>query len=170
MPKIDWDDSNDTPAAPRDALPPGRYAVMITASAAKRTKSGTGSMLEFEFGVISGEYKGRKLWARMNVHNANEVAQNIGRSEFKALRMAVGDPDQKVTEKLHGKKLVVLVKVTEGEKGAMNDITGYESLEEARARAAQSGSTPPPAKAAARPAPKVPAKPAPAEDDDDIPF
>ena len=42
-----------------DALPPGRYEVIITDSEMKDTKAGTGQYLQLTFDVIGGQHNGR---------------------------------------------------------------------------------------------------------------
>ncbi len=61
--------NNVEPQTEFDAIPAGKYLAVITSSEMKPTKSGNGAYLELTFDVIEGEFKGRKLWARLNLDN-----------------------------------------------------------------------------------------------------
>ena len=54
-----------------EPIPAGKYLAMITESEMKPTKSGSGSYLQLTFQILEGEYKGRFLWARLNLNNPN---------------------------------------------------------------------------------------------------
>ena len=58
------------PMADFEPIPAGKYLAVITGSEMKATKSGNGSFLELVFEVAEGEFKGRKLWARLNLRKA----------------------------------------------------------------------------------------------------
>ena len=57
------------PIAEFEPIPAGKYLTAISTSEMKDTKNGNGSYLELEFAVLEGQYKGRKLWARLNLKN-----------------------------------------------------------------------------------------------------
>jgi hypothetical protein len=156
-----------------EVLPKGKYPCIINTSSEKATKAGTGSYFEFEFEVVKGDFAKRKLWARLNVNNPSEVAQNIGRAQFKALCKAAGKPEAKTTEALHGKYVVCAVSIERGDRGDMNRVDGFIFPVEFKA---QGGEAPSKADAAAEAAAKgkggAKGKTAPKEGDfdDDIPF
>lgn len=148
------------PAKPRDysALPAGPYDAEITNADVKDTKAGDGKYLEVEHTVISPEqYAGRKVWARINLVNPNEQAQQIGREQLSALCHAVGIPVLKDSDHLLGKILRIRLKIDRKDpSNPRNDVTGWE----------QHGGTAPPVNtqrpAANAPAPAAaPAKKAP---------
>ena len=61
-----------------DALPNGRYEVIITDSEMKETKAGTGAYLMLTMEVIGDtKHSGRKLWTRLNLVNPNATAVQI---------------------------------------------------------------------------------------------
>jgi hypothetical protein len=173
MAKIDWDPTENETSQGFEAIPKGRYLVRIEAEEMKTTKSGSGSYLEVELTIERGEYAKRKLWARINVHNASETAQRIGREQFNALCVSAGFKvgEVKDTAKLIGKRLVALVDIEKGDRGDMNRVVGFMAPTTAPA-----GAEEPAAAAADRPkrGPVPPNKPPAgkgAEDfDDDIPF
>ena len=97
------------PMADFEPLPAGKYTVVLTGSDWKKTKSGNGSYLELEFEVIEGEFKGRKLWARLNLDNPSQMAVKIARSELSALCRAVNVLQPRDSVELHDRPLVVAV-------------------------------------------------------------
>lgn len=164
MAKVDWDQGAYETNKGFEVLPKGRYLCLITDSDDKKTKAQDGRYFEFEFTVLKPEqFKGRKLWARFNVHNPSETAQRIGREQFNSLAEAC-DALGKVqkTEQLHDKTVVVLAAVTKDQKDRdTNEVVGFQKHEGPKP-SATAASKPDPA-----PAPKKPAFDA---ADDDIPF
>ncbi len=169
MAKVTWNQDEYDESAPRnfEPLPKGLYPCVIAKSDEKQTKAGTGSYFEFEFEVVKGEHKGRKLWARLNINNPSEMAQKIGREQFKALCASAGKPGAKTTEALHGKFVACYVSIEQGTNGPLNRVDGFATPEAYREGSAPE--TAPKTKPAAPPA--GPAKNEPKEEiDDDIPF
>lgn len=186
MPKVNWDQSKvDDSRQPTsfDVMPRGKYPCVIVDNREVTTKSKDGSYFEFEFEVVKGDFSKRRLWARLNVNNPSEVAQNIGRAQFKQLCKAAGkDPDKvKDSNLLNGKYVVCLVSIErDGQFGDKNRVDGFISPAEfkekgeeppskddappPRAAAAGKGKAPVKGKAAAK------GKPEEELEDDDIPF
>jgi len=124
-----------------DPIPAGKYLAAITASEMKPTKNGNGSYLELTFSVLEGEYKGRTLWARLNLNNPNATAVKIARGELSAICRAVGVMQPRDSVELHNLPLVINVKLkkrTDNDE-LTNEIKGYEAKAEAGAHAASSG-------------------------------
>ena len=90
-----------------DALPPGRYEAIISASEMKDTKAGTGQYLQLTFDVVGGQYEGRKLWARLNLVNPNATAVQIAERELSAICHCVGILVPADSEELHDALLVI---------------------------------------------------------------
>lgn len=99
------------PTTSFEPLPAGEYLAAITESEMKPTKSGSGSYLQLTFTVLDGEYKGRILWARLNLNNPNATAVKIARSELSAICHAVGVMQPRDSVDLHNLPLVITVKV-----------------------------------------------------------
>lgn len=139
------------PLQPFEILPAGRYEAMIVASEQKATKAGTGSYLQLDFQVITGDASGRHVWARLNLDNPNETAVRIAQQELAAICMALGLTGVGESEELHDKPLLIEVAIERGKDGRddTNRIKAYLA----------SGGTTAPKPAAAKPAP-APAKPA----------
>lgn len=123
-------------------LPAGKYLAVITESESKATQKG-GELLALTFEVTEGEYKGRKLWARLNLVNASDEAVKIARSELSAICHAVGVMKPNDSCELHNIPLVlkVIVEKRKDTGDMTNRIKSYES------RSAASAATPRPASA-----------------------
>jgi hypothetical protein len=136
-------------------LPAGRYPVVITESELKPNKAGTGSYLQFAFVVIDGDYKGRYLWARLNLIHPNNVAVDLARAELSAICRAVGVMEPSDSSDLHDLPLMVTVKCRkrpdDGE--ITNEIKGYSACDRDEG--------PPPASATKNGSPKTPKTPKP---------
>lgn len=127
------------------ALPEGQYVVIATASEEKVTKAGTGKYLQITFEVLDGQFKGRKLWARLNLWNPNQTAKDIAQRELGAICRAVGVIRPNDSAELHNKPMTITVKVELDDRQRQNNaITKYEAL---------SGGAPVPMAAAAQAAP-----------------
>jgi hypothetical protein len=116
-----------------DPLPAGWYIVAMEKSEMKPTSSGDGSsFLECVFGVLDGQFKGRKLFSRFNLNNRNPQAQEIAYKQFSAVCHAVGHLAVGDSAELHGRPLKVRVKIrpAAGDYEASNDITAYRNVNE----------------------------------------
>jgi hypothetical protein len=103
--------ANDVdPTVEYEPIPAGKYLAMITESEMKPTKSGSGSYLQLTFQVLEGEYKGRFVWARLNLNNPNATAVQIARAELSAICRAVGIMTPSDSAQLHNLPLVITVK------------------------------------------------------------
>lgn len=133
-----------------EAIPAGKYTAAIVASEFKPTKAGDGRYLELVFQILEGEYRGRQLWARLNLENRNETAVKIARAELSAICRATGVLQPKDSLELHDLPIVVTVKCQPREdNGEMaNEIKRYARRDLAGAA--------PPAAAGAAPAPGTP--------------
>jgi Protein of unknown function (DUF669) len=129
-----------------DPIPAGKYPAAITDSEMKPTKAGTGKYLQLTFEVIDGPYKGRKLWARLNLDNPNAQAVQIAQAELSAICRAVGVLAPNDSLDLHNLPLLVQVKVVKRQDSGelTNEIAAYEKREAAvPAPSAANNSVPP---------------------------
>ena len=116
------------PSTDFEAIPAGKYVAIIADSEMKQTKAGTGSYLELTFQIVDGEYKGRNLWARLNLDNPNAVAVKIAQGELSAICRAIGVMAPNDSCELHNLPLVIVVKLKKREDTGelTNEIRGYE--------------------------------------------
>lgn len=108
----------------REPFAAGTYPLELTESDVVPTKNGNGQLFKFTAQVTDGEHKGRLVWGQMNLQNANATAQEIGQSEFRALREATGVLSPEDTDEFHFKQFnaAVIIEPAKGEYKAKNAI------------------------------------------------
>lgn len=84
-------------------LPGGDYRLEVIESSVVPTKAGNGHILKATYSVLEPvEYRERKIFANINIENANAKAQTIGQEELSSLCRAMGLAHKIVdTEELH---------------------------------------------------------------------
>jgi hypothetical protein len=128
MASISFDANNVEPADSFDVLPKGKYLCMAVASQIKPTKSGTGDYLEITFEVIDGQGKGRKIWERLNIRNANKKAEEISQRQLSALCRSVGVMNLQDTDQLHNIPVVLDIDIEQRDGyDPQNRVKGYGS-------------------------------------------
>jgi len=134
------------PTTEFEPIPAGKYLAMVTDSEMKPTKSGSGNYLQLTFQILEGEYKGRFVWARLNLHNDNATAVQIARSELSALCRAVGVMTPTDSVDLHNLPLIITVKCKRRDDTGdiTNEIKGYVKREAATGQPQQAATTTPP--------------------------
>ena len=101
MSTINFNANEVEPSTGYDPIPAGKYQAVITESEMKPTKTGNGQYLQLEFEIIEGEYKNRKVWARLNLENANADAVRIARADLSAICRAVNVLQPRDSVELH---------------------------------------------------------------------
>lgn len=141
MASLNFNAANVEPQQSFEAIPDGWYTVLMTKSEMKPTKDNaqTGNAyLEAELTVQDQAYKGRKLFYRLNVKNANPVAQEIAYKQLSAICHAVGVIQVQDSQQLHGLPFMVKVSVKRDESGKYepsNEIKAIKGLNEGAAPA-----------------------------------
>ncbi len=142
MPSLQGFNANEVdPNFALEAIPAGKYLAVITESEMKPTKSGAGQYLQLAFQVIEGDCKGRLVWSRLNLDNANATTVRIARAELSAICRAVGVMAPKDSCELHGIPVVITIglkKRTDNSEMA-NVIKGYTKKDATTARAPAAG-------------------------------
>lgn len=111
------------------ALPKDVYPGIATDSERKPTRAGTGEYIQFTFEVLDGKFKGRKLWARMNIKNPNPTAQDIGQRELKQFATAADVPRPTDSGELHNIPVLLHVDVElDDRQREVNVIKKYEPI------------------------------------------
>ena len=128
-----FDANTVDPASSFDPIPAGKYIAAIAESEMKPTKNGNGHYLEMTFDILDGQYKGRKVWARLNLDNPNATAVQIARGELSAICRAVGVMQPQDSIELHNLPLSIKVtcKKRDDTGEITNEIKGYEKKEAA---------------------------------------
>lgn len=124
-----FDASNIDPSPRFDPIPAGDYPVIIASSEMKHTKDGQGQYLELTLEIQAGEFSGRKLFDRLNLHNSNRQAVEIAQRQLSQICHAVGVLQVTDSEQLHFKPLVAMVKLRPAREkyDASNEIKGYKA-------------------------------------------
>jgi hypothetical protein len=138
-------DYNASPESDRSPLPSGEYLSIISASDMKPTKNNSGEYLELEHTVVDGPFKGRKFWARLNLHNPNTTAVQIAQQHLAQIRHATGILNPTDSFQLHNIPMLVRVELVPA--SAKRDREGNEVREWKRvgqAPAAPQPAAPPP--------------------------
>ena len=141
-----FDANQVEPAVGFEAIPAGKYVAMIVESEMKPTKAGDGAFLELVFQIVEGEFKGRKLWSRLNLENANPLAVQIARAELSAICRAVGVMAPNDSVELHDLPLLITVKCRKREDTGdiVNEVKGYAKKEAAQGQPQQAAASVPP--------------------------
>ena len=134
------------PAVGFDPIPAGNYLAVVTETEMKPTKAGDGKYLQLTFQVLEGEFKGRLVWARLNLENANATTVKIARAELSAVCRAVGVMAPNDSIELHNLPLVISVRCKKRQDTGdiTNEIKGYEKKGAANGQPQQAASSSPP--------------------------
>ena len=133
MAQLNFDATQIAPDAGQlDAIPAGWYNAAMDQSEMKPTKDGSGAYLECRFNVLDGQFAGRKLFARLNLRNANPVAQEIAFKQLSAICHAVGVLNVQESSQLHNQplKLKVSLRPASGDYEASNEIKAFKNINE----------------------------------------
>lgn len=111
-----------------DPIPNGEYLAIAVDSEMKPTKNNDGRYLQFTHEIIDGQFRGRRIWDRMNLENKNDTAKKIAEGTLSAFCRAVGVLRPKDSAELHNKpvKIKVVNEERNDKKGSYtNKVTGY---------------------------------------------
>lgn len=136
MAELNFDANKVNPMRDLEPVPAGKYMAIIEASETKDTAAGTGSYLELTFQIIDGEFKGQKVWSRLNLDNPSAQAVEISNAELSTICRACGVMTPKDSAELHDKPMQISVglrKYTDnnGEEKFSNVIKGYTKPDDA---------------------------------------
>lgn len=141
---IDFNANEVEPNVGFDAIPAGKYQAVIIESEMKSTRNGNGQYLELTFEVIDGEYKGRKIWSRLNTNNPNPQAVKIAKGDLSAICRSVGVMVPRDTVELHNLPMGIDVTCRKNpDTGTItNDIKSYFSRDAVGSAPAVTKATP----------------------------
>ena len=120
-------DANTIEPVDLEPIEDGHYLAKIIKSELKQNKKSTGKYLELTFQILDGRYKDKVLWARLNLHNPNDVAVKIAKQELSAICRAVNVMTPRDSIELHNLPLVIRVKCKKRQDTGdiQNEIKGY---------------------------------------------
>jgi len=119
-----FDSTSVPPADDFPVLPPDNYPVLVESATVKATKANDGAYVKVVMSVIDGQFKGRKLFDNINIHNPNQQCVEIGLRSLAALGQAIGLRHVGDTEQLVNQVCVAHTKVKDGQ----NVIRTYSPL------------------------------------------
>jgi len=125
-----FDASEEEEMSSFKAIPADDYIVAIKKSENKRNNNDSGSYLSLQFEIKEGKYKGRLLFAILNLDHPSKDAVNMARKEFTSICKATGVLSPEDSEELHGIEIVatVIVKGKTAQYPEGNTIKGYAPL------------------------------------------
>jgi hypothetical protein len=130
-----------------DPIPAGKYLAIIRDSQEKTSKQ-QHAYLSLEFEVLEGQYRGRKVWANLNLNHPDPEVVKFARAELADICKAVGVLKPADSVQLHNLPLVITVKVMPRKDNGelQNRIRGYARKESAAGQPQQApaASTTPP--------------------------
>lgn len=127
-----FDANTVEPAKDFEPLPSGDYVAMIIDSDMKATKSGSGQYLELTYQILDGPFKGRNVWARLNLVNQNATAAQIAAQQLSAICHAVGRLQVQDSAALHNIPHMIrveFVKANEKRDRDGNEVKGFKKIE-----------------------------------------
>jgi hypothetical protein len=134
MPDLTGFDANEHEPVSFEPIPKGDYVAIATSSEWKETQNKKGQRLVFEWQVVEGEHKNRKVFDGLNLKNDNETTVKIANGTLSSICRAVGVMRPRDSSELHNKPAIIKVVVTErNDKPGVfrNEIKGYASTSEA---------------------------------------
>lgn len=125
----EFDANTVEPNSVFEVIPDGEYKAQIINSEKKTARTGSGDYLKLELEITEGPYKGRKVWANLNLWSTNEQAREISYKSLSAICHAVGVLRVTDSEQLHFKQLVIVVKAipAEGKYDAKNEVKAFKA-------------------------------------------
>lgn len=155
MALVDFNAAEVEPLNMNDPIPAGTYLCIAQSSEMKANNAGTGEYLQFEFRVVEGPHKNRRVWDRLNLRHPNPTAVEIARRTLSSICRAAGKTQISDSAELHDIPINVRVIVKDDQKnGPKNEVRGYS----------KPGTQPQAAQTATAPAAEAPAAAAPASD------
>ena len=127
---LSFDAEKIAPQTSFEPVPIGDYVVIITESDLKPTKNGDGEYLQLVYEIMDGEYKGRKIWDRLNLINKNVTATEIAQRALSGICHAVGILHPKDSAELHNIPFSVKVGIrpAQGDYSESNVVRGYSGI------------------------------------------
>jgi hypothetical protein len=127
---VGFDASTVEPRKAFEPIPADTYVAAIVASEMRPNKARTGTFLELVLQILDGEFKNRRLWARLNLEHPNPTVVEIAKAELSAICRAVEVLVPTDSTELHNIPLMIRVRTKKrtdtGE--FVNEIAGYQPM------------------------------------------
>lgn len=112
-----------------ELLPAGWYTAQVTDSEIVTLRTGNGQAIKLTFDILSEGYRGRKIWARLNVRHTNPQAETIAQQQLRELCDSIGLARFNDTVELHNKPVQIKIKIRKDDTGQyedQNDVVGFK--------------------------------------------
>lgn len=112
-----------------ELLPAGWYVGQVTDSEIVPLKTGNGKALKLTVEILTESYRGRKVWARLNVQHTNSEAERISQQQLRELCDAIGLNRMTDTVQLHNQPFGVKLKIRDDKSGQyepQNEVAGFK--------------------------------------------
>lgn len=119
-------DASTIDTSSHDPVKPGTYEAVIADTEVRPTRNGNGKGINVTFEILSGDAKGRKVWAWINFQHPNQEAQRIGQEELARICKAVGVEKLQDTAQLHNLPLMITVAIDKDDP-TRNVVKGYKA-------------------------------------------
>lgn len=134
-------------------IPAGKYPVLIEKAELKPTKANDGLFIELQLQILDGDFKGRKLWDRINIANPSQECVQIGVACLAALGKALGMRVVQNESQLINGVCIAHVKIDKHDQNAIRTYSAIEKPPQAAPAYAQPAPAAPPVYAQPVPAP-----------------
>ena len=112
-----------------DPLPAGWYDATIAAAEVKPTKDGSGQYIKIKYQITGPTHSGRVVFGNINVRNASQKAEEIGRQQLGELMRALNIPRLTDTDQLIGGVLSIKldIRAATEQYAAQNEVRGFKA-------------------------------------------
>lgn len=112
-----------------DPLPAGWYDATIGAAEVRPTKDGSGQYIKIKYQVTGPTHSGRVVFGNINVRNASQKAEEIGRQQLGELMRALNIPRLTDTDQLIGGMLAIKldIRAATEQYAAQNEVRGFRA-------------------------------------------
>lgn len=116
-----------------ETIPPSWQPAVIVKSNFEKANSGRGQYLKLAFKIIEGQYKGRMVWAQLNLIHENDTTVQIAKRELSSICKALDLESVVDSEELHGNPMQIKIAIQPGTAKwpEKNVIKNYRSIDEA---------------------------------------
>jgi hypothetical protein len=111
-------------------IPAGWYSARISSADLTPNKAGTGEYIKLKMAIIAPSHQGRFIWANLNIRNASEKAESIGRQQMGEIMRAIGLAKLSDTDQLIGGEVSIKVEVKDDPNyGPGNEVKAYKGMD-----------------------------------------
>ena len=111
-----------------DPLPAGWYSATIAAAEIKPTKDASGQYIKIKYQVTGPTHSGRVVFGNINIRNASQKAEEIGRQQLGDIMRALNISRLTDTDQMVGGMLTIKLDIrpADGQYQAQNEVRGFK--------------------------------------------